>query len=121
MENLVYILPVFGLIGLVYMAYLYSWVAKQPAGDSKMIEISDSIAEGAMSFLKAEYRVLAIFVVIAGVALGLLSTQVDSTHWLIVVAFVLGALFSVSAGYVGMKIATKANVRTTNAARTSLK
>lgn len=85
-----------------------------------MKEISDSIAEGAMSFLKDKYRVLAIFVLIAGAALGLLSTLVSTTHWFIVVAFILGAIFSVLAGYIGMKIATKANVRTTNAARTSL-
>ncbi len=120
MQNLVYILPIFGVIGLIYMAYLYSWVSKQDAGSDKMKSISDSIAEGAMSFLKAEYRVLAIFVIIAGILLGVLSTQVATTHWLIVVAFVLGAVFSITAGYIGMKIATKANVRTTQAARTSL-
>jgi len=120
MENLVYILPVFGVIGLIYMAYLYSWVSRQDAGEDKMRTISDSIAEGAMSFLKAEYRVLAIYVVIAGTLLGVLSTQVATTHWLIVAAFVLGAVFSITAGYIGMKIATKANVRTTQAARSSL-
>ena len=120
MENLIYLMPIFGLLGLIYMAYLYSWVSKQDPGNSKMKEISDSIAEGAMSFLKAEYRVLAIFVLIAGAALGLLSTLVSTTHWFIVVAFILGAIFSVLAGYIGMKIATKANVRTTNAARISL-
>lgn len=121
MQNLIYILPVFGVIGLIYMAYLYSWVSKQDPGSDKMKSISDSIAEGAMSFLKAEYRVLAIFVVIAGALLGLLSTQVATTHWLIVIAFVLGACFSITAGYIGMKIATKANVRTTQAARKSIK
>ena len=120
MENLIYLLPIFGILGLIYMAYLYSWVSKQDGGTSKMKEISDSIAEGAMSFLKAEYRVLSIFVLIAGAALGFLSTQVATTHWFIVFAFVLGAVFSVLAGYIGMKIATKANVRTTHAARTSL-
>ena len=120
MENLIYLLPIFGILGLIYMAYLYSWVSKQDGGTSKMKEISDSIAEGAMSFLKAEYRVLSIFVFIAGAALGFLSTQVATTHWFIVFAFVLGAVFSVLAGYIGMKIATKANVRTTHAARTSL-
>ena len=120
MENLVYILPVFGVIGLIYMADLYSWVSRQDAGEDKMRTISDSIAEGAMSFLKAEYRVLAIYVVIAGTLLGVLSTQVATTHWLIVAAFVLGAVFSITAGYIGMKIATKANVRTTQAARSSL-
>lgn len=102
------------------MAFLYSWVSKQDSGDSKMKEISDSIAEGAMSFLRAEYKVLSIFVVIAGIALGFLSTRVATTHWFIVIAFILGAIFSVMAGFIGMKIATKANVRTTHAARTSL-
>lgn len=102
------------------MAYLYSWVSKQDSGDAKMKTISDAIAEGAMSFLKAEYRVLGIFVIVAGILLGLLSTQVATTHWLIVVAFVLGAVFSITAGFIGMKIATKANVRTTQAAKTSL-
>ncbi|MEO6189204.1 MAG: sodium-translocating pyrophosphatase, partial [Saprospiraceae bacterium] len=90
-------------------------------GDSKMKSISDAIAEGAMSFLKAEYRVLAIFVVIAAILLGILSTQVTNSHWLIVIAFILGATFSITAGFIGMKIATKANVRTTQAAKTSLK
>ncbi|MDQ3141808.1 MAG: sodium-translocating pyrophosphatase [Bacteroidota bacterium] len=120
MENLIYLLPIFGVLGLIYMAYLYVWVSKQEVGDAKMKSISDSIAEGAMSFLKAEYRVLSIFVLVAGVLLAWLSTQVDTTHWFIVVAFVLGAGFSITAGYIGMRIATRANVRTTNAARTSL-
>lgn len=120
MENLVNLIPLFGVLGLLYMAYLYNWVSKQDAGDAKMKSISDAIAEGAMSFLKAEYRVLSIFVIIAGILLGLLSTQVETTHWFIVIAFVIGAVFSVLAGFIGMKIATKANVRTTQAARTSL-
>ncbi len=120
MESLVYILPVFGVIGLLYMIYLNSWVSKQDEGNEKMSGIANHIAEGAMSFLKAEYRMLAIFVVIAGAALGALSAYVESTHWFIVVAFVIGAVFSALAGYIGMKVATKANVRTTQAARTSL-
>ena len=82
--------------------------------------IAANIADGAMAFLKAEYRVLAIYVVIAGALLGWLSTQVTTSHPLIVFAFVVGALFSVLAGFSGMRIATKANVRTTQAARTSL-
>lgn len=120
MESLVYILPVFGIIGLIYMFYLSSWVSKQDGGDSKMKEISDHIAEGAMAFLKAEYRSLLIYVIIAGALLGFLSTQVETTHWFIVIAFVIGAFFSALAGFFGMRIATKANVRTTQAARTSL-
>ncbi len=121
MQNLVYLIPVFGIIGLLYMAYLYTWVSRQDAGDTKMKSIANHIAEGAMAFLKAEYRVLAIFVVIAGGLLGVLSSLVDTTHWLIVVAFVLGAIFSITAGFIGMKIATRANVRTTQAARSSLR
>ncbi len=120
MESLVYILPIFGLLGLLYMFYLSSWINKQDAGESKMKEIAEYIAEGAMAFLKAEYRSLAIFVVVAGALLGFLSTRVETTHWFIVVAFVIGAAFSALAGYIGMKVATKANVRTTQAARTSL-
>ena len=120
MESIIYILPVFGIIGLIYMALLYSWVGKQDSGNEKMSGIANHIAEGAMSFLKAEYRMLFIFVLIAGAALGLLSTLVESTHWFIVVAFVIGAFFSATAGYIGMKVATLANVRTTQAARTSL-
>ncbi|MBL7825319.1 MAG: sodium-translocating pyrophosphatase [Saprospiraceae bacterium] len=120
MNSLVYFLPIFGVIGLVYMFFLQKWVTKQDAGDSKMQGIADAIASGAMAFLKAEYRILAIYVVIAGALLGWLSTQVDRSHPLIVVAFIIGALFSVMAGFFGMRIATKANVRTTQAARTSL-
>lgn len=93
MENLVNLIPLFGVLGLLYMAYLYNWVSKQDAGDAKMKSISDAIAEGAMSFLKAEYRVLSIFVIIAGILLGLLSTQVETTHWFIVIAFVIEPYF----------------------------
>lgn len=120
MESLIYILPLFGVVGLIYMAFLASWVNKQDAGSSKMQEIANAIAEGAKAFLFAEYRILAIFVVIAGAALGFLSQISAHSHWLIVVAFIIGAIFSIIAGYIGMNIATKANVRTTQAARTSL-
>jgi K(+)-stimulated pyrophosphate-energized sodium pump len=123
MENLIYILPVFGIIALVYMAILSSWVTKQDAGDSKMNGIANNIAEGAMAFLKAEYRILAIYVTIAGVGLGFLS-QIEKvavhSHLLVVAAFVTGCVFSALAGFIGMRIATKANVRTTQAAKTSL-
>jgi len=120
MENLVYILPVFGVVSLIYMAYLFGWVSKQDTGTDRMSTIAGHISDGAMAFLKAEYRMLAIFVVIAGSALAFLSTQVATTHWFIVIAFVIGAFFSAMAGFIGMRIATKANVRTTEAARTSL-
>ncbi|MBL7774940.1 MAG: sodium-translocating pyrophosphatase [Saprospiraceae bacterium] len=120
MSSLVYLLPLFGLVGLLYMLILQSWVKKQDAGEANMKAIADHIADGAMSFLKAEYRVLGIYVLIAGALLGWQSTLVTTSHPLIVVAFVIGAAFSVLAGYIGMRIATKANVRTTQAARTSL-
>ena len=123
MENLIYILPVFGLVALAYMAVLSSWVTKQDAGDAKMTGIAKNIADGAMAFLKAEYRILAIYVVLAGTALGILS-QVPKvavhSSILIVGAFVVGCFFSALAGFLGMRIATKANVRTTQAAKTSL-
>ena len=96
------------------------WVNKQDAGEEKMQTIANHIKEGALAFLSAEYRVLAIFVVIAGVLLGVISALVETTHWFIVVAFVIGAIFSAVAGNIGMRIATSANVRTTQAARTSL-
>jgi K(+)-stimulated pyrophosphate-energized sodium pump len=97
-----------------------AWVLKQDAGDGKMKEISDYIYEGALAFLKAEYRLLAIFVVAASIVLAGISFFVPTTHILIVVAFIFGAFFSALAGNMGMKIATKTNVRTTQAARTSL-
>ncbi|MFN4255889.1 MAG: sodium-translocating pyrophosphatase [Saprospiraceae bacterium] len=120
MDSLVYLLPLFGVVGLLYMVVLQGWVTKQDAGDEKMRGIAANIADGAMAFLKAEYRVLAIYVVVAGALLGFQSTLVEHSSVLIVAAFVIGALFSVLAGYFGMRIATKANVRTTQAARTSL-
>jgi K(+)-stimulated pyrophosphate-energized sodium pump len=107
-------------IGLIYMFLKKSWVMKQDAGDGKMKEISDHIYEGALAFLNAEYRLLAIFVVIVSIALFAVSVFVETTHWLIVIAFIFGAIFSAYAGNMGMKIATKTNVRTTQAARTSL-
>lgn len=102
------------------MFVLASWVGKQDAGDAKMKEISQAIADGAMAFLKAEYRVLSIFIVVAGALLGVLAMLGETQHWSIVIAFVFGAVSSILAGFIGMKIATKANVRTTQAARTSL-
>ena len=102
------------------MLYKKSWVMKQDAGDGKMKEISDHIYEGALAFLNAEYKLLAVFVLVVSLALAGVSVIVPTTHWLIVIAFVFGAFFSAWAGNMGMKIATKTNVRTTQAARTSL-
>ncbi len=120
MEKLIYILPAFGLIGLLVMIIKSRWVNAQEAGDEKMQKLAGYIREGAMAFLKAEYRILTIFVILAGIALGVISAFVPTTHWFIVVAFVIGAVFSAVAGNIGMRIATAANVRTTQAARTSL-
>jgi K(+)-stimulated pyrophosphate-energized sodium pump len=120
MENFIYLIPAMGILGLIIMAVKSAWVSKQDAGTDRMKEIAGYVAEGAMAFLKAEYRILAIYVVIAGAALGWLSQVVETSHILIVVAFVLGCFFSALAGFFGMRIATKANVRTTQAARTSL-
>jgi len=114
-------MPIFmALVGLAYMLVKKSWVMKQDAGDGKMKEISDHIYEGALAFLKAEYRLLTLFVIAVSILLFIVSTVVPSTHWLIVIAFIVGAFFSALAGNMGMKIATKTNVRTTQAARTSL-
>lgn len=117
---MIYVPLAFAVLGLVFMFIKRSWVLKQDPGDGKMKEISDYIYEGALAFLKAEYRLLTYFVIGASIALAAISFFVPTTHILIVVAFVFGAIFSAFAGNIGMKIATKTNVRTTQAARTSL-
>ncbi len=119
MQNLVYYLPLFGVIGLIYVAWKSAWVSSQDAGTDKMKKIAEHIAEGAMAFLKAEYKVLIIFVVCVAVLLGITADSQTSSP-LVGVSFVLGAFSSALAGFIGMRVATKANVRTTNAARTSL-
>tara|TARA_R100000935_G_scaffold38680_1_gene59985 strand:+ start:91402 stop:93921 length:2520 start_codon:yes stop_codon:yes gene_type:complete len=121
MESIMIYMPIaLALIGLIYMLVKKSSVMKQDAGDGKMKEISDHIYEGALAFLKAEYKLLTIFVIIVSVLLAVVAFVVPTTHWLIIVAFIFGAIFSAYAGNIGMKIATKTNVRTTQAARTSL-
>ena len=118
---MIYVPIILALVGLVFMAIKRAWVLKQDAGDGKMKEISDYIHEGALAFLNAEYKLLAIFVVLASIVLaGITFIPGVHTHLFIVVAFVFGAFFSALAGNMGMKIATKTNVRTTQAARTSL-
>jgi K(+)-stimulated pyrophosphate-energized sodium pump len=120
MESMMIWMPIaMAVLGLAYMLVKKSWVMKQDAGDGKMKEISDHIYEGALAFLNAEYRLLAIFVVGASIVLAGIAFYMNSTY-LIVVAFVIGAIFSAFAGNMGMKIATKTNVRTTQAAKTSL-
>ena len=120
MQSLLYLVPALAVLGLIVMAIQAAWVRKQDTGSARMSEIAQHIHEGALAFLSAEYRILAIFVVVAGALLGLVSAMVETTHWFIVVAFVIGAVFSALAGNIGMRIATQANVRTTQAARTSL-
>ncbi len=126
-ESVMYLVPLLGLVGLVVMALKSSWVSKQDAGDEKMQGLAAKIAAGAMAFLKAEWRVLSIFALIAAalLAYGGTITEVRGkeihSSWIISIAFLLGAFLSALAGYFGMRIATKANVRTTQAARTSLK
>jgi K(+)-stimulated pyrophosphate-energized sodium pump len=116
--TLFYLVPVFGILALLYTFFKSAWVTRQEAGNDRMKEIAQYIAEGAMAFLKAEYKVLAYFVVIAGLLLAIMGYS--SSSWIIAVAFVIGAVFSALAGFIGMRIATKANVRTAHAARTSL-
>lgn len=111
---------VMAVLGLFFMLFKMAWVKKQAVGDEKMQSISKSIKEGALAFLNAEYKLLLIFVVVASVALFGISLIVETTHWLIVPAFVLGAIFSALAGNIGMRIATEANARTAEAAKTSL-
>ncbi|TDH29291.1 sodium-translocating pyrophosphatase [Segetibacter sp. 3557_3] len=121
MDNLIYAVPVMGVIGLLYTLIKFRWVSSQDAGTDRMKEISRYIAEGAMAFLRAEYKILTYFVIIAGVLLAIMGYSNANSHWSIALAFVLGAFFSALAGYIGMQIATRANVRTAQAARTSLK
>ena len=118
-SNLIYIIPVFGVIALLFTAWKSAWVSKQEVGTPKMAKIADHIAEGAMAFLKAEYQVLSIFVLVVA-ALMVWSGMSEGSSPLVGLSFVLGAICSALAGFIGMKVATKANVRTTNAARTSL-
>jgi K(+)-stimulated pyrophosphate-energized sodium pump len=121
MNNMLfYAVPAMGLIGLLYTLVKFLWVSKQDAGNPRMKEISDYIAEGAMAFLKAEWKILAYFVVILALLLGFMANSNESSHWSISISFIIGAVFSATAGYIGMKVATKANVRTAEAAKTSL-
>ena len=119
-SNIIYIPLLLSVVGLIYMLIRASWVRRQSPGSERMIEISTAIKEGALAFLNAEYRLLFVFVIIASVALYGISLAVDTTSWMIVPAFILGAVFSAFAGNIGMRIATEANARTAEAAKTSL-
>jgi len=121
MDSIVYVIPIMAIIGLVVMAVKSAWVSKQDAGSAEMKELSDHIHSGAMAFLKAEWKVLGYYAVIAAILLGWSGTSTSvNSHWIISISFIIGAVLSALAGYFGMNIATKANVRTTQAARTSL-
>ncbi|NIJ55137.1 sodium-translocating pyrophosphatase [Dyadobacter arcticus] len=120
MSNITYLVPALGLIGLLVMFFKRGWVVKQDAGSPEMKEIADAIADGALAFLKAEWRVLIVFGIIVSILLGYSGTLVANSSAFIGISFLVGAFISAFAGYVGMNIATKSNVRTTQAARTSL-
>ncbi len=126
MNSIIYLVPAFGLVGLLYTAWKFSWVSKQDAGNEKMQELAGYIADGAIAFLKAEWKILTYFAIPTAILLAWLGTQEGSpenpihSSPLIAVAFLIGAVFSATAGYIGMIVATKANVRTAEAARTSL-
>lgn len=120
MDSLIYLVPVFGLIAIIYMIIKAIWISKQDPGNEKMQKIAGFIAEGAMAFLKSEYSVIAIFIVIIGILLAIQGASVEGSSPLVAISFAIGAICSASAGYIGMKVATKANVRTTNGALKSL-
>jgi K(+)-stimulated pyrophosphate-energized sodium pump len=119
-QTITMLVPALGIVALLYTFVRSAWVSKQEVGSAKMSNIADAIADGAMAFLKAEYRILSIFVVLVSVLLFFSGSSSEGSSPLIVLSFVLGALCSALAGFIGMRVATKANVRTTNAARESL-
>jgi K(+)-stimulated pyrophosphate-energized sodium pump len=119
--NVIYLVPALGILGLIVMAIKSAWVTKQDAGEKNMVELADAIAHGAMAFLKAEWKVLGYFAVITALLLGWSGTLVETSDWVIAISFIIGAVFSAFAGWIGMNVATKSNVRTTQAARTGLK
>lgn len=120
MQNIVYLVPAVGLVSLLFAFWRASWINKQEAGSERMQEIAGYIRQGAMSYLNTQYRVLAVFAVFTCLFLGFISYNDPKSSPLIIAAFLVGAIFSALAGYTGMSVATKANVRTTNAARNSL-
>lgn len=119
-QNLIYLIPVLGLVGIIVMIVKSAWINKQDAGEENMKTLAGYISEGAMAFLKAEWKILSYFVVISAILLAWSGTLIETSSWIIAISFIIGAFTSAFAGYIGMNIATKANVRTTQAARTSL-
>jgi len=120
MTTILYLIPAVGIFGLIFMYFKSSWVTRQPEGTDKMKRIAGHISDGAMAFLKAEYRILMIFVLSVSILLLFRGLQFSFENLYVLISFLTGALLSGLAGYIGMRIATKANVRTTNAARSSL-
>ncbi len=121
MELIVSYLPwLFGVLALAFVFIKNAWVSKQDEGTKKCQRIAKNIADGAMSFLKAEYKILGIFVIAVAILLYFKGTSEVGSHWMVAISFIVGAICSALAGFIGMKAATKANVRTTQAARTSL-
>ena len=120
MEIIIKILPVFGILGLLFVFVKNNWVSKQEVGNEKMATIAKNISSGAMSFLKAEYKILSIFVICLAILLYVKGENEEGSHGMVALSFIVGAICSALAGFVGMRVATKANVRTTNAARKSL-
>jgi K(+)-stimulated pyrophosphate-energized sodium pump len=121
MSNIIiYLIPAMGVLGLLYTLWKFNWVSSQDAGNDRMKEISNYIAEGAMAFLRAEWKILGYFVALVSILLAVMAMSNPTSHWSIAIAFIIGAVFSATAGYIGMKVATRANVRTAHAARTSL-
>ncbi len=119
-QTITLIIPVFGILGLIYMYWRSTWVSKQDVGTERMAMIAGNIGKGAMAFLKAEYRVLAFFVIVVSALLLYSGSTSEDSHPLIAISFIFGAVCSALAGFIGMKVATKANVRTTNSARSGL-
>ena len=120
MELIIQFLPAFGALALLFVFIKNNWVSKQEVGNEKMARIAKNIADGAMSFLKAEYKILSIFVIAVAILLFFKGQAETGSNGMVAVSFIVGAICSALAGFIGMRVATKANVRTTNAARTSL-
>ncbi|TXN36978.1 sodium-translocating pyrophosphatase [Flagellimonas hymeniacidonis] len=120
MELILKFLPVFGIVALIFVFIKNMWVGKQDVGDAKMARIAKNIADGAMSFLKAEYKILSIFVIAVAILLFLKGSNEEGSNGMVALSFIVGAICSALAGFIGMRVATKANVRTTQAAKNSL-
>lgn len=118
---ILYLIPAFGLLGVIVMIIRSVWINKQDTGEENMRELAGHIAKGAMAFLRAEWKVLSYFSIIAGILLAWSGSLIETSSPIIAVSFIIGAFFSALAGWIGMNVATKANVRTTQAARTSLR